>query len=114
MNAVTVEGDERSQAVILRAGRRAQDQERQLAQAGQFARVLGHGAWKDHTGKLTTSVLRPGVDATADTLRLTSDVYYARFVFYGTKHSKARPPRLNTRALTAAVQRLVANNLVGQ
>jgi hypothetical protein len=111
---ITVTGDERAQAVILRAGRRAQDQSGSLAQAGRASNVASHGAWQDRSGELAASVAQEGVQASADELKITSDVPYARFVFYGTRRQAPKPPAVDERALVDQVQRRVARDLVGQ
>ena len=111
--SVTVTGDEQAQAVILRAGRRAQDQHAALEQAGG-RNIVGRGAWHDRTGRLTRSIENPDVEATADTLTFSSSVFYAPFVLRGTSKARARPPRINERALIEAVALLVARDLIGQ
>jgi hypothetical protein len=109
---ITVEGDERAQAVILRAGRKAQDQSSSLEAAGESAGIASPGAWTNRSGKLSGSVSRPRVEASADSVRLLSDVPYARFVFYGTARQEAEPPQINLRVLVTQSSRRVASDLV--
>jgi len=110
--AVSVEGDERAAAVILRAGRKAQDQSSTLQSAADSPGVAAPGDWTNRTGKLSASLARTIPEAEADRLRLVSDVPYARFVWYGTRRQEARPPQVNEDALVGAVSRRVARDLI--
>lgn len=109
--AITVKGDEAAEAVILRAGRKTNDQSRSLNEAAAAASIQ-KGAWKDDTGRLTASLTGKEIDA--DSLKSVSSEPYSRYVFYGTVHQPARPPHVNEDALIQAVTRQVANDLVGE
>jgi hypothetical protein len=109
---VIVKGDKRAEAVILRAGRKAQDQSSSLESAGQAAGAISPGGWRTQTGELTGSLGEPRVEATGDRLVLWDTVPYSRFVFYGTSRQKAQPPRVQISVLAGAASRKVAHDLV--
>ncbi len=109
---ITVRGEHRAAGVIVRAGRKAQDQSSSLEAAGQAAGIAAPGAWTNRSGKLSGSVSRPRVEVSADSVRLVSDVPYARFVFYGTARQEAEPPQVNLRVLVMQSSRRVASDLV--
>jgi hypothetical protein len=107
---VTVRGDEAAEAVILRAGRRAGDQSGSLREASTIDAVQ-KGAWENRTGQLTASLNQTNVES--DSLEYGSSVPYSRYVFFGTVHQEARPPKVSEDTLVQSVLRRVANDLVG-
>lgn len=108
---IKVTGDERAAAVIARAGRKAADQSGSLNEAATV-KAVQKGGWQERTGALTSSLNE--TETASDSLKSVSSVPYARYVFYGTVHQRARPPVVSEDALTQAVIQRVANDLVGE
>ena len=110
--SVSVQGEVRAVGVILRAGRKAQDQSSSLEQAGQAAGAIAPGGWQSETGDLTSSLGGPRVEASADRVVLWDTVPYSRFVFYGTSRQSAQPPRVSISVLAGEASREIAHDLV--
>jgi hypothetical protein len=97
--------------VLLRAGHRAVDQTGSLKEAS-MVHVVEKGVWEDQSGALSKSLNTAEVEK--DSLKIVSDIPYARYVFYGTSHNTAMPPRVDEDRLVDQVVRRVANDLVGE
>jgi len=110
--SVSVRGEKRAAGVILRAGRKAQDQSSSLESAAQASGAIAPGGWQSQSGELTGSLGEPRVEASADRVVLWDTVPYSRFVFYGTSRQQAQPPRVTVRVLAGAASRKVADDLV--
>ncbi len=101
---VTVTGDTRAIRMLLAKGRASGRLKPAMEAVADYAERQITGVPVD-TGRLAESTrggddqLRKVDDAS---FSLGSQVPYARFVFGGTKHMRARPPRVNVTAIARA------------
>jgi hypothetical protein len=98
---ITITGDDQVIAQLQRLGDLAYRLEPAMRDTSQFAERQIRGV-PTRTGRLAAS-MRGGRDQTLDVnnfgFAIGTTVPYAGFVFGGTKHMPARPPKVNARAI---------------
>lgn len=110
---ISVRGLERATDRLDLLGFRAYDQRQALRDSARAAPRNIRPRWKDRTGDLTRSLDAPANQHVyANSYTIVSDVWYSRFVFYGTENVKARKPLVRRKALVLDAQTRVSNNLV--
>lgn len=110
---INVRGLARARDRLDLLGFRAYDQRQALAASAAVAPQYIRPRWKDDSGDLTASISEArNQHVRAASFTIVSDVFYSRFVFYGTKYTKRRPPLVRRKQLTAETTARVSKALV--
>jgi hypothetical protein len=113
MKSVDVVGEDKAARMLHGMGRRALDQSNAMRQAGRSTQRSISGI-PVATGRLERGT-RGGPESTLDVdatgYVIGTKVPYARFVFYGTKYMRARPPKVPSNAGSDAA-RLINHDVV--
>ena len=111
---VEITGDEQVIRDLRAKGTKALHLKPVMGDIADFAERQITPTHHNRTGALTRS-LYGGGDQLRDIydsgFRLGTTVDYARFVFRGTKHMKAQPPRVNTNAIARDAARRINQEL---
>ena len=111
--SVSTTGDRETAARLRARGARAQRLEPAMRDIARYAEQHVTGVPVD-TGRLADSITSGSeqtVTTTDDSFTLATSVPYARYVFHGTRHMDAQPPRVDTHAIAGYAEQRIAQEL---